>query len=272
MSRSWHVGRPGKAEPHSSLQPHPWSQPAALRNYCGPGAPSPLVRFGTYFKFYFTFTFTCSGRLSETQGGLWPLGKASTVSPDPGQMCVCQGLPQGDHSVIFSSTLLLVGGQHGCCGFLFAGAWPQCLDDMLPELASPEILLLMNLVSRLVVFPSRMVALLEPGLEDPVCRHVWTWQCVNSTGFCNAGMTCLPVVSRDLYPFRTAGFMEETGGKAPTASLQGQSKIKAGAKTKAQQPEFPGPSSSFFPVPSSKSPKVSLHTPLICQKGITSAE
>lgn len=32
---------------------------------CGPGAPSPLVRIGTYFKFYLTFTFTRLVRLSE---------------------------------------------------------------------------------------------------------------------------------------------------------------------------------------------------------------
>lgn len=31
----------------------------------GPGVPSPLVRIGTYFKFYLAFTFTRLGRLSE---------------------------------------------------------------------------------------------------------------------------------------------------------------------------------------------------------------
>lgn len=35
---------------------------------CGPGATSPLVGIGTYFKFYLTFTFTRLGRLSGEEG------------------------------------------------------------------------------------------------------------------------------------------------------------------------------------------------------------
>lgn len=112
------------------------------------------------------------------------------MSPNPGRMCVCQGLPQADNPVIFSSACYWFAADmllwlSSCWG------WHQSLDGMLPELASPKTLLLTTLIIQLLVFQSRMAALLEPGLEDPVCRHEPTWQCVSSTGFCDAG-TALP--------------------------------------------------------------------------------
>jgi hypothetical protein len=63
-----------------------------------------------------------------------------------------------------------------------------------PEVASPRILLLMNLIIQLVVFQSRMVALLGSGPQDPILRHERTWQSVNSTGLGKTGMARLCVV------------------------------------------------------------------------------
>lgn len=107
------------------------------------------------------------------------------------------------------------------------------------RLASPKILLLLNLIIRLVAFQSGMVALLEPGLEKPVCRHERTWQCGDSAGFCRPGMVwpaCCQHLLGSLHwkclvflPFRDSEVHEEPGGKLPAA----HSKIKAGAKAKA---------------------------------------
>lgn len=138
------------------------------------------------------------------------------------------------------------------------------------RLASPKILLLLNLIIRLVAFQSGMVARLEPGLEKPVCRHERTWQCGDSAGFCRPG-TVWPACRQQLLgslhwkclvflPFQDSEVHEEPGRKVPAA----RSKIKAGAKAKAPDctaARVPRTVQSSFLVPSSQSPKMFLKPP-----------
>lgn len=68
---------------------------------------------------------------------------------------MCQGLTQRNCPAIFNSPLLLVGSCDSCCGFLAGAGLSATLGDLSPgatspEVASPRILLLTNLIIRLV--------------------------------------------------------------------------------------------------------------------------
>lgn len=102
------------------------------------------------------------------------------------------------------------------------------------RLASPKILLLLNLIIQLVAVQSGMVALLESGLEKPVCRHERTWQCVDSTGFCRPGMvwpTCRQQLLGSIHwkclvflPFQDSEVHGGDRWESPCCSLQDKSR------------------------------------------------